>query len=667
MRPAPGARAADRPVCRCLVLERCVRRSRGCGRSPCSWWSCSTCGRDRLPGGYVGVDVFFVISGFLITSLHPARGRPRRLGGPGPVLGPTDATAAAGVVPRAAGLGGRRAAVRAAAGVAAVLRRDPGGGAVRRELGARGQLGRLPRRREHPVAGAALLDPVGGGAVLPGLAAAGAARDVAGGGQTRRYRCARPRRGGRSSPCWPSPRSRRWRTRCGSPPPTRPGPTSSPRRAPGSSAPARCWRSRPPATSGSRAVARGLLGWAALVVLLVVRRRLRREARRCPGTAAIWVVVASAVADLGRGSRARLVATPACSSLRPARFLGDISYSIYLWHWPLIILLPYVTDHALTRVDKVSILLATIGLAPLTKRWVEDPVRRARHFGLARPRDHLRVRRGRGRAAHRPSASSRATTSPGRSSRPSRWPPPASRGTAAASVPQSRDPEIEGLPQPRPGGRDRAESPEPRRWTTTRTYGRCNAPLLADPLRPCRFGEPKQGVPHVAVIGDSHARLLMTMVEELVDAGEVTADMFVLGGCPWSTTHRTRPAPDGSPLPRVPPQALPAAGPHGDGVRRRAHHRAADHAARRATSRRVRGLTQAWRRVTRQGVPVLVLRDNPQDVVDDERTPTSAWPRSRSPRPTRRARSTAASKLDRWFDACRGRSAAYAGGQDAST
>ena len=108
------------------------------------------------------------------------------------------------------------------------------------------------------------------------------------------------------------------------------------------------------------------------------------RARRCPGTAAIWVVVASAAliwveAPGLAWSSDRLLA------VRPAQFLGDVSYSVYLWHWPLIILLPYVTDHALTALDKVSILLATIGLAALTKRWVEDPVRSARHFGLRRP------------------------------------------------------------------------------------------------------------------------------------------------------------------------------------------------------------------------------------------------------------------------------------------
>ena len=64
-------------------------------------------------------------------------------------------------------------------------------------------------------------------------------------------------------------------------------------------------------------------------------------------------------------------------ALRPVQWLGDISYSVYLWHWPLIVLVPAATGHALTWTDRGAIAAATLLLAWLTKLLVEDRFRAA--------------------------------------------------------------------------------------------------------------------------------------------------------------------------------------------------------------------------------------------------------------------------------------------------
>lgn len=60
---------------------------------------------------------------------------------------------------------------------------------------------------------------------------------------------------------------------------------------------------------------------------------------------------------------------------RPIQFLGDVSYSLYLWHWPIIILAPAVLSRVLGNWDKVAILALAIGLSYFSKKLVEDPGR----------------------------------------------------------------------------------------------------------------------------------------------------------------------------------------------------------------------------------------------------------------------------------------------------
>ena len=69
--------------------------------------------------------------------------------------------------------------------------------------------------------------------------------------------------------------------------------------------------------------------------------------------------------------------------LPPVQFLGDVSYSLYLWHWPFLVMAPFALGHPLLAVQKLELLAVCITLAWLTKLWVEEPTQRSRVF--ARP------------------------------------------------------------------------------------------------------------------------------------------------------------------------------------------------------------------------------------------------------------------------------------------
>ncbi|GAA1352285.1 acyltransferase family protein [Falsarthrobacter nasiphocae] len=60
------------------------------------------------------------------------------------------------------------------------------------------------------------------------------------------------------------------------------------------------------------------------------------------------------------------------------KWLGDASYSVYLWHWPLVVVLLAVAPPEWMSLGKVSVLLATGVLAGATYRWVEPLGRRVR-------------------------------------------------------------------------------------------------------------------------------------------------------------------------------------------------------------------------------------------------------------------------------------------------
>jgi peptidoglycan/LPS O-acetylase OafA/YrhL len=118
---------------------------------------------------------------------------------------------------------------------------------------------------------------------------------------------------------------------------------------------------------------RALASWAGLVAI-GASAVLYDGDTPFPGYAALLPVV-GAVVVLWAGDPEVRWAPMRLLRFTPLRFLGDISYSVYLWHWPLIVLVPYLTQRDLTTVDKLAILVATVLLGWLSLRYVENPIR----------------------------------------------------------------------------------------------------------------------------------------------------------------------------------------------------------------------------------------------------------------------------------------------------
>ena len=114
--------------------------------------------------------------------------------------------------------------------------------------------------------------------------------------------------------------------------------------------------------------AAGWLGLAAVIVAVVTYGKVQ-----FPGYAAALPVL---------GTAALLVAGPVnpwspagLLSLRPLVYVGTRSYSLYLWHWPAIILAEARLERALTFSESVVIAAGVVAVAELGYRLIEHPIR----------------------------------------------------------------------------------------------------------------------------------------------------------------------------------------------------------------------------------------------------------------------------------------------------
>ena len=116
------------------------------------------------------------------------------------------------------------------------------------------------------------------------------------------------------------------------------------------------------------------LGAAGLVIITVSFFRLSGE-DPYPGLLALPPTLGTALVVLSGEAHPTLTAR--ALSLRPMVEVGLRSYAIYLWHWPLIAFWRYGYG-SVGRVPTVGILAATSAAAWSTHRWIEEPARQSK-------------------------------------------------------------------------------------------------------------------------------------------------------------------------------------------------------------------------------------------------------------------------------------------------
>ena len=92
-----------------------------------------------------------------------------------------------------------------------------------------------------------------------------------------------------------------------------------------------------------------------------------------PAASALLPTVGAALAIVAGRARASRLTT--LLGAKPIRSIGLMSYSLYLWHWPLVTFWRYVRG-GVSTLDALILLSATLLLAALSRIWIEDPFRR---------------------------------------------------------------------------------------------------------------------------------------------------------------------------------------------------------------------------------------------------------------------------------------------------
>jgi peptidoglycan/LPS O-acetylase OafA/YrhL len=351
--------------------------------------------------------------------------------------------------------------------------------------------------------------------------------------------------------------------------------------------------------------ARVLAGWAGVVGLVSCGIALP-VAAVFPGWAALWPTGSAAlVLVAGRtgsgGGVDRLLSSPV------ARYLGDISYPLYLWHWPLLVFHLQAGQHEdVAPGSGAAIVAGSLGLAAITHHLVEKPVLRQRvpTAALVPTTGSLAPRYG---AAAMVSVLLATGT----------WQVVIAGSLEAADVYSvETHPGARAL---RTGPIDPAPLLPPpvtvyEDWVRIERWD-C-APMAGFPMDVCTQpvptpaddgGSPEAPGRRIVVVGDSHAQQLTGALIPLAEQNNWQLITIIRGACPFSTASEVVPdEPDCLAWNAAAADEIIALRP--DAVVTLATRDARVG----VTEQTPPGFVEQWRRLDAVGIPVLALRDNPR-------------------------------------------------------
>jgi peptidoglycan/LPS O-acetylase OafA/YrhL len=259
------------------------------------------------------------------------------------------------------------------------------------------------------------------------------------------------------------------------------------------------------------AAALGWLGLAGIVAACI----LFSATTAFPGWADALPVVSAALLIFAGGAPSRL--GPALLlGLRPFQFIGLISYSIYLVHWPILVLVQARVGYynPLPVWGTMLLVVASIPVAWLLYRFVENPARRAGWLVRSVPRTLL----GAGAASIVIAvvavvAITVTTALPLNAGRTAALSAPTDPPTATPFVPSNLRPSIQ-----------KAGNDNPAIYAQG-----CEVGIAQTAPNPCEFGA--TGDPRIVLFGDSHAAQWFPALQKIAAKGGYRLETQTKSGC----------------------------------------------------------------------------------------------------------------------------------------